>query len=241
MNLKRRLPLLLVAALHLVGMVSSVDSNIPIPTTILESGSEFPMLGLAIDGTPEKEVTQRIYDAMQNSTKYLNYDLTQRNENQQRVSDGIVLAVKSSALHDSRVHVTYRISYTYLGYERTKLAVQEGLKALKSRNTHVHLMLEWPRCDDNIPWMNCEEDEKKLPASVKNAGPPPHLNKEFAFVDSWRALEDIYLREVSLGEDLAPVASIGVSNFEVEDLQTLEMHSRVLPHILQVSDYCVVR
>lgn len=226
-----RLVLLLTASLVLD---CTEGRDIPIPSTRLESGSDLPLISLAVDGTPDKEVRQRIYDAMQNSTEYTVYDTSQRIKNERAIIDGIVMAVKSSALHSSQVHVTTKVPYTHLGYERTKLAVQESLQTLKSRNTKVHVLLEWPRCDDNISWMECEHDEKDLPERIKAVGPPPHLNKEFAFLDSWRALEDIYLGDINLGDDLPSLASIGVANFEVEDLRTLEMHSRVHPHILQV-------
>jgi len=190
------------------------------------------MIGLEVDGLSGTAVGQRISDAMQNSTQFALFDTAQRANNERRINIGIVNAVRSSDLHSSEVHVITKMPYTHLGYERTKLSVRESLKTLKNRNTHVHILLEWPRCSEKIQWMHCEQDEARLPQNVKLAGPPPH-HDEYAFLDSWRALEEIYLREISLGSDLPSVASIGVANFEVEDLQMLEMHSRVLPHIVQ--------
>ena len=206
-----------------------------IPTTTLSTGQQFPLVGLEVDGLRGEAVGKRISDAMQNTTRFALFDTAQRANNEKRLNMGISYAVRSSDLHSSEVHVITKIPYTHLGYERTKLAVRESLQALKNRNTHVHVVLEWPRCNDEIPWMHCEQDEMRLPQHVKAAGPPPHHNKDYAFVDSWRALEEIYLREISLGSGLPAVASIGVANFEVDDLQTLEMQSRVLPHIIQVS------
>ena len=90
------------------------------------------------------------------------------------------------------VHVVTKVWYTHLGYERTKMSVQESLQNLQeaiNRQIFVHVLIHWPRCNDDIPWMNCEEEENNLPPQVKTAGPPPHLNKYGAFVDSWKALE----------------------------------------------------
>lgn len=207
----------------------------PLPTTVLSTGQQFPLVGLEVDGLRGSAIQQRISDAMQNTTQFALFDTAQRANNEKRINNGIIFAVKSSDLHSSEVHVITKVPYTHLGYERTKLAVRESLRNLKNRNTHVHVVLEWPRCDDEVAWMHCEHDEQRLPQTVKAAGPPPHHNKEYAFLDSWRALEEIYLREISLGSGLPALSSIGVANFEVEDLQTLELHSRVLPHVVQVS------
>lgn len=228
---------LLVCALHVAG--GGAGSRGRLPTTTLETGQQFPMVGLEVDGLRGAVIRERIADAMHNSTQFALFDTAQRANNEQRIKNGIVHAVKASDLHSSEVHVITKVPYTHLGYERTKLAVRESLRTLKNRNTHVHVVLEWPRCDDTIAWMNCEQDEARLPQSVKAVGPPPHLNKDRAFMESWNALEDIYLREITLGSGLPALASIGVANFEVEDLQALEMHSRVLPHIVQVSNHGV--
>ena len=173
------------------------------------------MVGLELDGLAADALGQRISDAMQNTTQYGFFDTAQRNNNERRLNAGIVNAVRSSHLYAAEVHVITKVPYTHLGYERTKLSVKQSLQELKNRNTHVHIQLEWPRCHDDIPWMHCEQDEARLPQSVKLVGPPPHYDPDFAFLDSWRALEDIFLGEISLGGDLPSVASIGVANFEV--------------------------
>lgn len=211
-----------------------------LPTTVLESGNAFPLVGLEMDGLATDELGHRISDAMQNTTQYGFFDISQRNQNERRLNAGIVNAVRSSNLYASEIHVITKVPYTHLGYERTKLSVKNALMELKNRNTHVHVQLEWPRCDDSISWMNCEQDEARLPAHVKAVGPPPHHSPETAFLESWRALEDIYLQEIRLGRDLPVVESIGVANFEVSDLQDLEMVSRVQPHILQVRSIFVI-
>jgi diketogulonate reductase-like aldo/keto reductase len=213
---------------------SSSGKQVLMPTARLESGQKFPMVGLEIDGLRGEVIVQKISDAMQNTTHFDLFATAQRNNNERRLNIGIVNAVAASDLFANEVHVVTKVPYTHLGYERTKLSVLDSLRELNNRNTRVHILLEWPRCDDKIPWMNCEQDEMKLPHHVKAAGPPPHHNKDFAFLDSWRALEEIYLREVSLGPNLATVASIGVANFDLEDLQLLETRTRVLPHIIQV-------
>jgi hypothetical protein len=107
-------------------------------------------------------------------------------------------------LHDDidPIHVVTKVWYTHLGYDRTKLSVDESLNELsfpitkktddrsgRGRRLHVHLLLHWPRCYDDISWMECEREENELPEYVRDVGSPPHLDKDNAFKESWRALE----------------------------------------------------
>ena len=98
----------------------------------------------------------------------------------------------------------------------------------KGRAMEIENALHWLK-------MNCEQEEVMLPDHVKKAGPPPHLKKDDAFKGSWKALEDIFLGKVKLGDELPTVASIGVANFEVSDLKELVKGARVVPHILQTN------
>lgn len=139
------------------------------------------------------------------------------------------------------IHIVTKVWYTHLGYERTKISIKETLEALSSVNTrqvYVHLLLHWPRCNDKIEWMNCSEEEEQLPQFVKDAGPPPHLNKDTAWRSSWRAFEEVYeehsSRKANNGQVQPPIiVSIGVSNFEIEDMRTLKQIAKIQPHLYQ--------
>ena len=143
------------------------------------------------------------------------------------------------------IHVVTKIWYTHLGYDRTKIAIREILQELRhvtTRQVYIHLLLHWPRCDDSIPWMDCETEEENLPQNVKDAGPPPHLHKDTAWKDSWKALEEVYDEHASKRSEAMKtksavqepiIASIGVSNFEIEDMKALRQLAVVQPHIYQ--------
>ena len=146
------------------------------------------------------------------------------------------------------LHVVTKVWYTHLGYERTKISVRESLDQLASKNTrqvYVHMLLHWPRCNDELEWMNCEEEENNLPQFVKDAGPPPHLDKQNAWKYSWRALEEIYNehaaeRHRSAGVEGKPIiASIGVSNFELDDMKALIEFAHVWPQIYQGNSWLI--
>ena len=81
---------------------------------------------------------------------------------------------------------------------------------------NVTVLLHWPRCNDDIPWMHCEAEEQAVPDHVKrlDGGVPPHARRDQdeAWQESWRALEDLY------GDGSGPIANIGVSNFDAREM-----------------------
>merc|ERR1719343_1367728 len=74
--------------------------------------------------------------------------------------------------------------------------------------------------------MNCKEEEDKLSEHVKNIGGNPLLDKN-AWKGSWRALEEMYNAGI--------LESIGVSNFNLEEMNVLLDIAHVKPHIYQGS------
>lgn len=171
------------------------------PLFQLTSGSSIPLIGAGIGNLPHEEITQVIHNQLGAGVRL--FDTARASNNEQILAkavasyDGQAGALRGGSGLDP-LHVVTKVWYTHLGYERTKLSVEESLADLQldtsSGSSHrqiiyVHMLLHWPRCNDNIEWMNCEEEERNLPQRIKDAGPPPHLNKENAFVDSWKALE----------------------------------------------------
>ena len=214
----------------------------------------FPLCGMGVGNLQhdliQEEITKAVSDQ---SMSYRLIDTAHASRNEKLIADGIFRAGILTSEHDGdsnvEIHVITKIWYTYLGYERTLISVKESLKQLalttnsnKNNNSiiRVHMLLHWPRCREDISWMNRELEESQLPDEVKNAGPPPHLNKDNAYLQSWKALEDIYLGEMNIfdGDDSdldssKMIASIGVSNFDLNDLQGLLQEARVAPHVLQ--------
>jgi diketogulonate reductase-like aldo/keto reductase len=133
-------------------------------------------------------------------------------------------------------HIVTKVWYTHLGYERTKISVMESLRHLKpvlkpdanaptQFKVRITMLLHWPKCRDEFEWMECQAEEAALPNDVKLY--PSPLTKPKAYLDSWRALEDLF----SQGR----LDAIGISNFEVVDLKTLLRTAKIEPHIHQLS------
>jgi diketogulonate reductase-like aldo/keto reductase len=93
----------------------------------------------------------------------------------------------------------------------------------------MHVLLQWPKCVKEVPWMNCEKEEAALPVYVKQAGPDPAIDPDNAWKGSWKQLEDMYLN------DKYPITSIGVSNFHLHDIEKMDSFARIYPHILQIN------
>ncbi|XP_022799196.1 uncharacterized protein LOC111337205 isoform X2 [Stylophora pistillata] len=117
-------------------------------------------------------------------------------------------AVKESGVPREEVFIVSKVHPRFLGFEETLKSVEESLTKLKV--DYIDLML--------IHSMDCDE------------GPGAHLicqqgEPKGTWEDSWKALESL----VNKGK----IRSIGVSNFEVEDLKRLLEIAKVRPSIVQ--------
>jgi len=188
-------------------------------TTTLSNGKKLPLIGMGVGNLQHDAIVDMIALGSDNGIRLV--DTAHASHNEALVNQGIE---KSSTTET--FHVITKVWYTHLGYERTKISVTESLQELHAPNVKVHMLLHWPRCRDDITWMDCEGEEERLPQNVKDAGPPPHLDKDKAFLESWRALEDMYDADDR-------IESIGISNFDLNDLKLLLSNSRITPHLLQ--------
>jgi len=227
--------------------------------TELHDGTSYPLVGLGL-GNQREDFIKGIFEHVNGSYPIL-IDTAHQSKNEAQIAQAIVDKFPSTsnkeekkssgmfgmlsgffggAKDDSmdsgekvKVFVITKVWYTHLGYERTKLSVEESLRDLKSAidldtvDLHVTVLLHWPRCNPEIEWMRCDEEEEKLPDYVKAVGESPLKNPN-AWKDSWKALEDLYSTDNAL-------SAIGVSNFVGEDLDQLLDGARVIPHMYQGS------
>jgi diketogulonate reductase-like aldo/keto reductase len=212
-----------------------------IPTATLANGVQIPLVGLGVGNMLAEVIPAMVSHAVRQNKKTQLIDTSSVSNNEHLVAKGIVegaeIVAKTSGDEGKKleVHVITKVWYTHLGYERTMLAVNASIEKLKDALEHpnvdlqVHVMIHWPRCFDAIPWMNCEQEENDLPPEVQQVGPPPHLDKVNAWKGSWKALEKLYKDKSS------PVASIGVSNFHLKELEALSGMASVKPHMVETN------
>lgn len=213
-----------------------------IPVVELSNKLQMPLVGLGVEYLPPYMVPLMAASALQEDKRTRLFDTAHVTDNEPLLAQGIKQGMERFKSQDGNqdkkieLHVITKVWYTHLGYERTVLSVKESFQTLQEAvlgnprvDLKVHVLLQWPRCYESISWMNCEEDEQTVAPHVQNAGPPPHMDKDNSWKKSWKALEDMYTVQEM------PIASIGVANFHLRDLQEMDQFARIHPHMLQLS------
>jgi len=208
---------------------------------LLSNGVVFPLVGVGVGNMDHNDIVT-IISQIPEYPDHLSVliDTAQASDNDSLIVNGI-LAREARLGGDHKeprtYHIVSKIWYTHLGYNRTRYAVQKMLTSyqplLQSTSIQVFLtvLLHWPRCYEDIEWMDCHGEELALSDEVRSLGPNPNRNSIQAYQESWRALEDLYLEKA--------VANIGLSNFLLHDLQQLYLDSsfdmRVEPTLNQIN------
>jgi len=236
---------LLISAMSVSGQIieSNIDENIA--TTTLSNGKVFPLVGLGVGKSHPSMISPMVAQAMQKDKSTFLFDTTHHNDNEQFVSSGIINGVsrmESNINGKVTVHVISKLWHTHLGYERTALSVKKMIEGYKKVlndervDLKIHVLLNWPRCYDNVNFMDCEEEEKNLSEEMKSAKSPSHLEKDVAWKQSWKALEDIYTTQ----DEYPMIESIGVSNFQLSDMEEFQNFALVHPHIIQMNAWSLL-
>ena len=92
-------------------------------------------------------------------------DTAGASRNERLVAGAVASAAAGLAAHGDggglAMTLQTKVWYTHLGSGRTALAVRESLTEIAAGLGGAHaaatVLLHWPRCRRDIPWMNCEE------------------------------------------------------------------------------------
>lgn len=196
----------------------SIENNVILKSTYeldfeLNNGNKFPAVGLGI-GNMQKE---RIPGVLEKATLQHGIKLVDTNQR------AAITCNTDAALQNTQgLQVVTKVRYTHLGYQRTRLAVEDMLNGLNGC-CDVTMLIHWPRCRES--WKErCKNEEENLPQRIKDAGPPP-TEDYFAWKGSWKALEEFYI--------VGKLKNIGISNFELDDLNELLSFCQVVPQLYQ--------
>ena len=166
---------------------------------------------------------------------------------------GRLLSSGGGANSKEDYHVIIKIWHTHLGYDRTIMSVHDSLSDIlpgmfsskdpsdpaswkKDHRVKFHAVLQYPKCYDDlftsnyyqtspnfpVKYSNCREEEEAFARSSSLRDPSP-LEDKMAWMRSYRALEELYERDI--------LESIGVSNFGPEDMSSLFSYATIGPHI----------
>ncbi|TDZ99632.1 D/L-glyceraldehyde reductase [Colletotrichum sidae] len=179
----------------------------------LNSGAEIPTLGYGTWQSSPGEVSVGIFEALKAGYRHL--DLAKIYQNQPEVAEGLKKAfAEIPGLKREDIFITSKLWNNNHRPENVEAALDETLKELGLDYLDLYL-IHWPvafkkKGDELFPKANDNEVE---------------LDQEVSLVDTWKALIDL---------PKSKVKSIGVSNFTIEDLQTIIDATGVTPAVNQI-------
>ena len=136
-----------------------IIDDIPLTTT-LSNGVVLPLAGLGVGNLQQDLVDSMIQKAMNDERRIRLFDTSHAAGNDREVVKGITQGIKDLKDQNDhfeknqpiQVHVVTKVWYTYLGYERTKLAINEILQEYEDASNDpnvdlkITLLIHWPQC-----------------------------------------------------------------------------------------------
>jgi len=204
-------------------------------TINLNNDKPIPLIGVGLGFIAHDKVPAIVQEALSSNDNlgYTLIDTSHRSGNERILAETIADLVTQEK-QQLTIDIVTNVWYTHLGYERTMISLKESvenimepLKETANISIRIHFIIAWPRCYPKfISWMRCEEEEAELPDHIKQAGDHP---TRYSYLASWRAMEHFYLENQPL------IGSLGVANFDSDDLSILVEASRIKPSIYQAN------
>ncbi|XP_077998374.1 uncharacterized protein LOC144451416 [Glandiceps talaboti] len=163
------------------------------PDKLLASGYTIPVIGF---GTGQFAIHDEFQDKVYDVVRYaltVGYRMFDTAQGYPQSEEGLGRAIKDSGIPRSEIIIVDKIHPKYAGFDATIKSVEESLHKLQTNYIDV-VLIHSPDCDDFI--LVCDMD-----------------SLEGTWKDTWKGLE-------KLQKD-GKIRSIGVSNFEVDQLEEL--------------------
>ena len=170
----------------------------------LNNGQRIPKIALGTWQTPNDVAATAVAAAIE--AGYRHIDTAIAYENEAGVGVGLKAALKSTGIHRESIFVTTKIPAEVKNYDDAVRCIQESMDRLDA--FHIDMMLiHAPR-----PW-------SEMDSTSGNRYYKENL-------EVWKALEEAY--------EAGKLRAIGVSNFEISDLNNLLAGARVVPAVNQI-------
>ncbi|KAJ1521064.1 hypothetical protein ONE63_002770 [Megalurothrips usitatus] len=183
----------------------------PCPSVKLNNGQDFPVLGLGTWKSKPGEVEQAVKDAI--DVGYRHIDGAFFYENEPEVGKGVKAKIAEGVIKREDIFITSKLWNTF---HRPDLVVDACKKSLKNFGVdYLDLyLIHWP--------MGYEEEGELFPLNPDGSV----RYSEVDYVETWKELEKC----VQLGL----VKSIGVSNFNSEQIERILKICKIKPVVNQV-------
>ncbi len=170
----------------------------------LNNGQRIPKLALGTWQTPNDVAAEIVATAIE--AGYRHIDTAIAYENESGVGAGLKAALETTGIHRESVFITTKIPAEVKTYDDAVRSIQESMDRLDA--FHIDMMLiHAPR-----PW-------NEMGSTSGNC-----YFKEN--IEVWKALEEAY--------EAGKIRTIGVSNFEIDDLNNILAGGRVMPAVNQI-------
>jgi len=170
----------------------------------LNNGQRIPKIALGTWQTPNDVAAAAVATAI--DAGYRHIDTAIAYENEAGVGAGLKVALKSTGIHRESVFITTKIPAEVKNYADAVRCIQESMDRLDA--FHIDMMLiHAPR-----PW-----------AEMGSTAGNRYFKEN---LEVWKALEEAY--------EAGKIRAIGVSNFEIDDLNNLLAGARVVPAVNQI-------
>ena len=170
----------------------------------LNNGQRIPKIALGTWQTPNDVAATAVATAI--DAGYRHIDTAIAYENEVGVGAGLKVALKSTGIHRESVFITTKIPAEVKNYADAVRCIQESMDRLDA--FHIDMMLiHAPR-----PW-----------AEMGSTAGNRYFKEN---LEVWKALEEAY--------EAGKIRAIGVSNFEIDDLNNLLAGARVVPAVNQI-------
>lgn len=182
------------------------------PKVRLSNGNEMPILGLGTWKSKPGEVYEAVKIAIEAGYRHL--DCAYAYDNEHEVGRAISEVLQSGLVKREELFVTTKCWNTHHSRNKVPECLQQSLNDLKLDYVDLYL-IHWP--------MGFQEGGEKFPKDANGE----FLVSDVDYLDTWKGMED----QVRNGK----VKSIGLSNFNSEQIDRVIQNAEIKPVVLQVS------
>jgi aldehyde reductase len=181
------------------------------PKLLLNNGTEVPIFGLGTWKSKPGEVTQAVKDAIDAGYRHIDGALIYQNESE--VGAGIRAKIEDGTVKREELFVVSKLWNTFHRPDLVEPAIRTTLFDLGLDYVDLYL-IHWPTAWKEEGELAPKDESGKL------------LYSDADFVDTWKAMEEL------VGKGLAK--SIGVSNFNSQQLERLLDSAKIVPAANQI-------
>jgi len=192
-------------------MENENGSSHQVPEIRMNSGYTIPQLGFGTWLAGKNDIGRAVYEAI--DVGYRHIDCAQIYQNEREIGFAIEKALKSGKVDRDDLFVTSKIWNTFHSYRKASEAIDERIEELRVGYLDLCL-IHWP--------MGYYEGDGYIP--MGNDG--KIVFSDVDYMETWRAMEDA----VYAGK----IRSIGLSNFNTQQIERVRVEGRIEPAVLQV-------